>query len=398
MFILKQCCCALLILLMVFTVNTLAEDSHNLTYRVSRILYGSSISDIALSPDGKILVSGNSDGDICLWDVETGRKRNTLTSSPGWGSINQSVFSPDGKMFATSRDDGKISLWDVNTGELKEWFRDHTAPISCLAFTPDGHTLASGSQDNTIRLWNVGKIPLFNRELNEFAQPITLTNHSGTVTDLVFTRNGRVLASASDDGTICVWDVYKTRVVDGRNGQLNDARTVIRNQILSHGSGVKRGVRCIAFHPNGFTLISGGIDGAIRIWMKNSKTFKRTLTGHTDQVWNIVISPDGYTLASCSFDKTVRLWDIKTSTLKYTLKGHKDIVSCIAFTPEGQTLASAGNDRTICLWNVETGTHYATLTGHRSSINNLIFSNNEGLLVSQSVDGVIRLWERKDLN
>ncbi|MCG9134586.1 hypothetical protein J5I95_23225 [Candidatus Poribacteria bacterium] len=387
-------------ILMVFTLNTLDADSHNPMYRVSRILSSPDGMSIAISPDGKILASGNFD-DIHLWDIETGKKKHTLKSHSD--RIRQLVFSPDGETLASGGGDKTIRLWDVNTGELKEWFEGHTDEVRTLVFTPDGETLVSGSQDNTIRLWNVGKIPLFNIESKNIEQPLTLTNHSKTVIDLAFTPNGQRFASGSFDGTIRLWDINERILVDSKNTY--DVRTVTQDSILSDNKDGESVVRCVVFSPDGYTLASGGIDiengdidGTIRLWNINSinaDIIKHTLTGHTDRIWYIVFSPDGYTLASCSFDKTVRLWDVETGTLKHTLKGHKDTVRHIAFTVDGQTLASASDDSTIRLWNVETGTHYATLTGHRRGVYNLIFSNDGKTLVSQDSND-IRLWKLKD--
>ena len=114
----------------------------------------------------------------------------------------------------------------------------------------------------------------------------------------------------------------------------------------------------MSFSPDGQTLASGGRDDTIHLWDVDTGTLKHTLTGHSDDVYNVAFSPDGETLASGSEDDTIRLWDVGTGTLKHTFTGHQDDVGgvfpptnvfSVSFSPDGETLASGGRD-TIFVW------------------------------------------------
>ena len=88
------------------------------------------------------------------------------------------------------------------------------------------------------------------------------------------------------------------------------------------------------------------------LWDATTGQHRKTLTGHTADVYSITFSPDGGTLASGSWDKTLRLWDSATGAHKKTLTGHTGQVYSIAFSPDGTTLASGGIDGTVLLWDL----------------------------------------------
>ena len=161
------------------------------------------INGLSFSRDGRTLASGGRDKTIHLWDVETGERKKTITAHTHY--VSSVLFSPDGKTLASGSWDDTIRLWDAHTGEYKKGFVWDT--VSTLAFSPDGKTLASGgifSRRNSltlIALWDVktGK------------KKKTFMGHTEEITNLSFTPDGKTLASASEDGTILLWDPTSLR-------------------------------------------------------------------------------------------------------------------------------------------------------------------------------------------
>jgi WD40 repeat protein len=115
-------------------------------------------------------------------------------------------------------------------------------------------------------------------------------------------------------------------------------------------------VNAVAFPPDGQTLASASDDGTVRLWDPATGAKKRVLESYAGWVKAVAFSPDGQTLASASNDGTVRLWDPAIGTEKLVLEGHTDWVHAVAFSPDGQTLASASEDGTVRLWDPATGT------------------------------------------
>ncbi|NJL63737.1 MAG: WD40 repeat domain-containing protein, partial [Methylacidiphilales bacterium] len=105
--------------------------------------------------------------------------------------------------------------------------------------------------------------------------------------------------------------------------------------------------------PNNKIVASASSDGTVKLWDVTTGRDIKTLKGHTDEVISVSFSPNGETVASASRDKTVKLWDVKTGREIKTLEGHKDWVNNVSFSPDGKTVASASKDGTVILWNFD---------------------------------------------
>ena len=193
------------------------------------------VNTVAFSPDSKILASGSEDGNLYLWDVETGKKLKTLTEATE--NIFSVAFSNDGKTLASGNAGNTIRLWDIATGEEVKTLTGHTNWVFSVAFSPDGRTLASGSWDHTIRLWDT----------TTGQQLKTFVGHTLTVWSVAFSPDGLTLASGSQDETIRLWNIATGEQITTLTG---------------HTASVKS----VAFSPDGLTLASGSQDGTVRLW------------------------------------------------------------------------------------------------------------------------------------
>ncbi|GAB4208544.1 MAG: NB-ARC domain-containing protein [Coleofasciculaceae cyanobacterium] len=323
-----------------------------------------SISSVHWSPDGKLLATSDTHGEIDVWrEFADGEQLLSLTGHTSW--VRTVAFSPDGRTLVSCSTDRTIKLWDIGTGECLKTLRGHTGRIWCVAFSPDGQILASGSDDQTVKLWDVSTSECLK----------TLRQHTAAVWTVSFSPNGQILVSGSEDQTVKLWDVGTGKYL---------------KTMQEHTDWVCSA----AFSPDGHTLVSGSYDQTVKLWDVSTGKCLKTLRGHTGRIWCVAFSPDGQTLAS-GVDQTIKLWDIATGQHLETLQGHSSWVQSVAFSPDGQTLASGSIDQTIKLWDVRSHQCLKTLQGHTSWVQSVAFSPNGQTLASGSIDETVKLWDAK---
>ncbi|HVF57924.1 MAG TPA: caspase family protein [Pyrinomonadaceae bacterium] len=240
----------------------------------------------------------------------------------------------------------------------------HAYRVDALAFSPDARIVASASADNTVRLWETAT----GRELRN------LSGHTSYVKAIAFSPDGRSIASGATDGNVKLWDTTTGRAA--------------RN-LAGNGS-----VASVAFSPDGRWLAAGSMEGGIKIRDAVAGSEAQTIAGaHANQVTALVFSPDGRTLASGGKDNTVKLWEASTGRNVSTLAGHTGLIKSLAFSPDGKTLASASFDKTVKLWSVERGAEARTLAGHEQKVAAVAFSSDGGKLFSAGSDKTVRVWD-----
>ena len=290
-------------------------------------------------------------------------------------NINRLDFSPNGQTLAGCGADD-IWLWNPHNGTHLKTFSGHTGWIESIMFSPDGRYLASGGEDTTVRVWDA----------NTGQQLRTLNRHTARVLSVVFSPDGRYLASGARDRMIRVWDA--------NTGQ--QLRTL---------TGHTSGVAAVVFSPDGQLLVSGGEDAMIRVWDADTgQQIGGVLAEHTAPIRSLVFSPDGQLIASSSEDSTLRLWNPWTGEALRTLRGHTGPVYAVAFSPDGGLIVSGGGtlgassaDNTLRLWDPQTGELLKTLTEHDNDLEGLAFNpialrQNEYMLASGDDSGTVILW------
>ncbi|TAH53434.1 MAG: hypothetical protein EYC68_03410 [Chloroflexota bacterium] len=394
------------------------------------------VSSVAFSPDGKILATGSckaretnrscKEGELFLWDTATQQRIGELQGTPF--TVWRFVFSPDGKALAAwgceKRDASAtctgrgIFLWNVENQQEIGKLELPTASIYSAAFSPDGKTLAGGScaEWDEIGYCIKGKIFLWDFKTKQSIGE--MSGHTGKVSDVTFSPDGKLLASGSN-GTVLLWNMKTQESIadvpvalegdkvtfspDGKTLLTRNEETVqwwnvsallgadLGAQPLIDEKKIARYLAGIAFSPDGRVLGAGGLDNMIALW---DFTTQARIEVKGAPLSSVALDSDGKVLASGDLDGKIWFWDVTTRhPLRDPLVDGDSRVQTITYSPDGKVLASGNWDGVIRLWNVETQQPIGELRGHKGMVWQLAFSWDGKLLASAGQDGTIRLWD-----
>jgi WD40 repeat protein/Flp pilus assembly protein TadD len=304
--------------------------------------------DIKFSPDGqRIAVSGNS-GVVQLFDAATGQQVFALPGAGGF-SGGHIAFSPDGRYLATGGPENTIKVWDIRTGQEFCTLRGNTSELGGIhmVFSPDGFRLATVS-DGVVKIWDA------TTEQDHRA----VHRNGGMVKGLAFSPDGRILASACEQALNEIGEV-KINVYDALSGQF-----------LNIFRGHTKDALAVVFAPDGKRVISGGADGAVKVWEPLTGKLVHSLRAPLAQVNCVAVSADGTRLAAAGMKyETVNMkptwvgavsaWDAETGTESFTVN-LKAAVDKLVFTPDHQLVAVA-KDGSVTSWDPANGKEIARL-------------------------------------
>ena len=276
--------------------------------------------NIAYSQTGGWVATVDFNAQVDLWQTVTGVEPHRISGGV-WESADAVLFSPDGRWLAAGS--GKYSnfvqLYNVESG-LKHFRLENVTPRQ-IAFSPNSLWIASPGKVNDGDNFDLTQ-PLIDKdiELREISTGTLIdffTGHTERVNAISFSsKDGRYLASGSDDRTVRIWAVSNKQPIKTLRGHTDS-------------------VEAVAFSPDNSCLASGSGDETIKLWDVSSWTNLRTLHGHEGKILAVAFSPDERFLVSGGLDQTVRLWDVASGRLMATLVSWVQSNLYFVFTPEG---------------------------------------------------------------
>jgi WD40 repeat protein len=275
---------------------------------------------VSIRHDGSRLISNGGGTEVRIWDVTT---RKAIITLPSEEPILALAFSPDGKSIAGSLRD-EIRLWDANGQFVADWHGPEE-PVTTLAFSPDSTLLASGSdRGDTVWIWRVAD-----------GQPILL------IPDALNGCSIESLAFLPDNKNLAVGGIDRMETSGKHDGAVSIWNLPERAEITTFVDGTT----ALAIHPSGDILASATLDHSICMWDLQLKQLLQELIGHDGAVTCLAFSPDGNWLVSGSDDHTLRIWDTKGR--EQMALEVESLITSVTFSADGQFLYT-GHANTTC--------------------------------------------------
>jgi WD40 repeat protein len=275
---------------------------------------------VAVAPDGRRVASGGSDGTVILW---------------GWPDFRPLVVA----------EGPRSSLW-------------------ALAFSPNGELPATAGSDGAIRVGSSD---------DPVATARVIGQSSESVHAIAFDRDGRAIASASEDGSVVRWSL------EGGAPTVYDVT-----------GGPK--MYSVAVSPDGELLAAGGEDGNVRLWTTSDRSRHRVLSTARSTAFQLAFSPDGTRLAAAGDDGRTRIWTVQDETAPVVLRGDPEPAITVAFSPGSERVAVAGESGTIRVWTVH-GDLLQEMTGQQGRTHSVAWLPDGRHVATGGVDGTTWVWE-----
>ncbi|MEI6429362.1 MAG: CHAT domain-containing protein [Pseudanabaena sp. ELA607] len=399
---------------------------------------------VRFSPNGKLIASGSENGQLIIWDSANGNKLQTCNDYFAYPISGENLlpedklastisFSPNSQQIAIPSRDQKVLVIDINSNNRIDLQGGEMSARS-VSFSPDGRKVAISDRR---------EIRLLNLERNNLPIQAKLQGHKATILDSSASSDGQMIATASADNTIKLWDRNGNllRTLEGHGKAKPDETQFSEinsgNPALDGGlNHMKRralreliedrltAIRAVSFSPDGQTLASGGSDHTVRIWQVSDGKQLQVLDIGSIPPSSISLAfhPQGNKIATAGLSNEIKIWSIDGKLLRTIIVSNTDLqknsndpilkslpgkflgTTSLRFSPDGQTLASAGVDGTIKLWDLNktekdangNDKEIGTLLGHDREIYSIAFHPNLPLLVSSSADRKLKLWDYKN--
>ncbi len=382
---------------------------------------------VAWSPDGQWVLTSGDEFYARLWDANSGQMVRTFPEleSRDWleatafrmpkklrhgNRVVLAVFSPDSKRVLSGDNDGLVILWDLESGKDLYSFKSggfteaRSRAVHGAAFSPDGRTIAVGDYGAQLKLHDArdGRVLLVFSTQDKF----------GLYESLAFTPDGSKLITVGDRCDTTVWDVKTGQALrtfkglenvksvgvspDGQLVVIGGVDGKVRIMNLETGEevacrkGHSRAINAVAFSPNGRQFVSGCMEGQAKLWNLSPSPDRIELSA--DRPGQLAFSPDGEKLAVGGLEGGIQIWEIRSGKQVATLKGHTSMITGLGYLLGGCLLVSGSSDSSIKIWDPIRTNVLRSMVANQSHVASLVLSPDGNRIVAAGINGLVKVW------
>eukprot|EP01113_Clastostelium_recurvatum_P018405 TRINITY_DN2169_c0_g1_i12.p1 TRINITY_DN2169_c0_g1~~TRINITY_DN2169_c0_g1_i12.p1 ORF type:complete len:2586 (+),score=522.10 TRINITY_DN2169_c0_g1_i12:146-7903(+) len=424
--------------------------------------HGSSVESAVFTSDDQRIVSAAYDNTLKVWDATAGTEITTLrghdkrvnglavSSRVSGGDQTQSTLFNGQSVVCSVSDDGTLRMWDPMAGSDLGTLIGHAKGVLSCAFGASSNTVVSASEDSTVKLWDAD-LAINNSSssaaASESDSPFSsssssskdkdakhVAGHTMWINSCSFSYDGTMLATASDDTTVKLWDPNTnlcTRTLATRSvvrcvsfspvanhllAACDDGHLYLWDLTASSSSATSastsaytysptsykchdKSARCVTWSSNGRIAFSGGWDCNLVQSDPFSRSVQKTWAKgslHEGWVEAVAASATGEHIVSASREGRVVVLEKSRDSysVRFTIgEGHSGYVSCVTFSPDGKLIVTGSRDHTLRIWDVSSGRLLKVLVGHTGPVTSCTFNANGSRVLSSGMDGVMYLWD-----
>jgi WD40 repeat protein len=349
------------------------------------------ITSLAFLPDNNRFVSAANDGQVLLWDVQNAKVIKTFTGS-------RFALSSDGKTLATDNGN-QLKIWNIATGKSTKTITAHAKNIYCLKYSNDGKSLITGAFDNTAKIFNA----------TTYAETKSFAGHKDAVRSAWISGDGKFVFTSSADSVLKRWDAASKKELNSVKGLIlgliNDKKQVLVASGLdfkdlalwdwTNWKEVKKITTDINFKAATFSsdgkncVTASGYDGtSLNIWDATNWTKKGKLKAHSCPVLSVAISGDGKYAYTYRNSNTLTLWDLTSGKNLRIMGTFTQDLTDIIFAPDSRHCLARFADKSAKLFNLLTGSEVASFKGSAFQ-----FSPDGKFLLAGTENGDFELWD-----
>lgn len=345
----------------VTTLQSLSVSQHNLR-------------SAAMNPTGEWLALGSAEaGQLLVWEWQS--ETYVLKQQGHLYDLNAAAYSPDGQLIATGGDDNKVKLWSTSSGFCFVTFTEHEAPVTALSFVGEGNAVVSASLDGTVRAFDLVRYKNFR---------VMKTPHATQLFSLAVDGEGEVVcAGGMDPPEIFVWSLQTGKLLD----------------ILAGHTGP---VSSLSFASSQPLLASASWDRTVKLWEPYNRTTAIETFEHNSDVLAVSFRPDGKQMCSAALDGQLYLWNPETGKQEGVIEGRRDVAggrrvgdrrsaanathnkhfTSVCYSADGRCVLAGGRSKFVCIYEVS----------QRMLLKKFQLSNN------RSLDGVLDKLNSKNMS